>query len=376
MVQDAQAAARRSSTYLTLLAYALCANGCEFEAEHGTTIVSSAIVSGEPSPAADDSVVLLLAFDGDRIVQACSGVVVAKDLLLTARHCVSVVFDGPFRCDDRGLSLYAGASGQFGADRAADSLKIIFGMNRPPSEPISEIRPLEVRHDQSRVICNNDLASLVFEGDMPSVPISIAARVPMVGDRVRVVGWGRGDNGLLSDIRRSRWVIVTAVGPQPPKGFMTALGTNELATGEAVCDGDSGGALLNEEGELVAIASRGIGDDLEPRGPACFGADAQSIFTILPGNPSVATLLASANQNDAGSRSDHPSTGCATARNVHPNSLLFLFVVVFLRGRSARGFVARQKRARCRIGAVGLLAMVWATMCAKRLPMNRVRGAG
>jgi hypothetical protein len=244
-------------------------------------IARSPVVGGEPSLAADDDVLYLDA-SADGGPARCSAVLVAPDRALTARHCVSEVVPGLFRCDEHGeLSLAFGDAGRFGGDRNPHEIAIYFGTTVPPAGSEPDARGRAIEHDRAKTVCDADLATLVLDRPVPRPPRAIARRRPEVGDLVRVIGWGRDAHGAAVDVRQTRAVRITRVGPVVGTATQSALGPHEIAAGEGACDGDSGGGVVDEDGALVAIVVRGTGAALQARGPNCFGAKAESIFRTV-----------------------------------------------------------------------------------------------
>src|SRR5687767_1676578 len=64
--------------------------------------VTASIVDGEPSGAEDDGVLLLRALPDPDPEILCTASLVAPNLLLTARHCVSYFNNGLFTCTLKG----------------------------------------------------------------------------------------------------------------------------------------------------------------------------------------------------------------------------------------------------------------------------------
>src|SRR5688572_30350786 len=104
----------------------LCVTGCAPPGRPAPDEVSAArraIIDGVKSDAVDDSAIAIPLFQDGRFAGACSGVLVAPNLVLTARHCVSES-DPVSACDPEGNPLYGG---NIYADRAAEDLGVITG---------------------------------------------------------------------------------------------------------------------------------------------------------------------------------------------------------------------------------------------------------
>jgi hypothetical protein len=305
-------------------------------AEHARA--QSAIIAGEPSLSDDDDVLHLFVRDGAD-VQRCSAVLVGPDRALTARHCVSRVEPGIFRCDERGeLSLSFGNAGAFSADRAPGSLSFTYGTTTPAVADRPDAIGRAIEHDRAPFVCDHDLAIVLLDRPIPRRPRSIANRRPRVGDRVRVIAWGQDANGAV-DTRLTRTVGLTRIGPSPGAADREALGPNEIAAGEVACSGDSGGAVVDEAGALVAIVVRGHGSRLAARGPDCFGERAESVFRLVVRQEAEATT---AEGRDEG-------TSCAVSRRQdRSTAVLVSIILVTAIGRQWRRSGSRSDRRRNR----------------------------
>ena len=103
------------------------------------------------------------------------------------------------------------------------------------------------------------------------------------GETVTAIGWGVTGNGLPPSVRQQRGGIpILAIGPATDAaGYGVA--PDELEIGESICEGDSGGPLLDAAGAIVGVASRGGNgvNDASVMDPAatCVGANAVNIYT-------------------------------------------------------------------------------------------------
>ena len=178
----------------------------------------------------------------------CTGALVAPNVVLTARHCVSRTTE-EVSCPARGRQILG--------DRPPQSIVVITGTDLP-GEPVA--RGAGVVVPSGTALCEHDVAALVLDRDVPGVtPLAVATSAPHVGERVRFVGYGRrGDRAGFGE-RRARSVAVEAVS------------ATELLVGEATCNGDSGGPALSSKHEIVGVVSRG--------GPSCEGDDVTNVVT-------------------------------------------------------------------------------------------------
>ncbi len=243
-----------------------------------------AIIGGRASTAAQDAVVMIRI--GER--GQCSGTLVAPNLVLTARHCVSETNEG-IACSPTGEAIQGG---EVGADFAAKSLVIYGGR----SEPRLVARGKRILHDRSRNLCNHDLALVLLDHDVQDLP-SAALRLTNdteAGELVTAVGWGLTQAGTLPSKRmqRSR-VRVVEVGPSE------SAGPSELKVGESICSGDSGGPALSRRGAVVALVSYGGNGSYDPTEPAgsCTGKRATNTYTrVAPFAELIASAFKTAHQ--------------------------------------------------------------------------------
>jgi hypothetical protein len=176
--------------------------------------------------------------DGDTFVVAlvdgevvrCSGVVIARRVLLTSAHCL------------------AGRAGPWVALPAA-------GGGVPPRV---ELRDLRLHPDFRPVTLGHDIALALLASAAPADVAPVALHdgpgEPLVGREVRLVGFGRTDVGSPTRRRHAGTARVVAMEP--------ATFQMERAPASG-CHGDSGGAVLVGEGgdqRLVGVI-RGGDDD-------------------------------------------------------------------------------------------------------------------
>jgi hypothetical protein len=154
-----------NATPLFLGCLAVCALACSAGEVDPNGAVTEPIVGGEP---ASNPAVVLISGHG-----VCSGALVAPNLVLTARHCVSAVTGGAFDCDEQGHvipSQYVGAA-TFGATNAADS----FAIGRVGSSP-SGAAVAEILVAPATTICEADMAMLVLDAPVDD-PVCAPLRI-------------------------------------------------------------------------------------------------------------------------------------------------------------------------------------------------------
>ena len=182
-------------------------------------------------------------------VGACSATLIAPNLLLTARHCVSSHPEEEVICGRSGLGEVLSASD-------------IFATNDTPLGGDSKwFRASEVRvPTEGDDTCGFDVALVILSENVPAGVASPAIpridRDVLQGEAYVAVGYGLADRGRFGS-RRVRDGLKVACEPGRC-GFGVTGGEFRGETG--VCQGDSGGPALDADGKVVGVVSRG-GDD-------------------------------------------------------------------------------------------------------------------
>jgi hypothetical protein len=263
-------------TALVLGSGAIACDGEEPTAEARAGAVRSAIVEGTLSTTAQDSVVLIGVFAGAEMQSACTGSLIAKNLILTARHCVAQIDE------ERGLVV---------ADRTPSTLAIYSGVDAFPradrgEAPIARGSRLFV--PKGTTLFPTDVALILVDkpiaGTLMSLRLTSGA---VVGEGITAVGYGRVEGGPISASRLQRTDLsITRTGPALlPLGNTIAQG--EFTLGESTCSGDSGGPSISAKtGAVIGVLSRvgnGVSVAAVQENPAafCVGANTVAIYTGL-----------------------------------------------------------------------------------------------
>jgi hypothetical protein len=189
----------------------------------------------------------------------CTAVVVAPDIVLTARHCVArTVAD--VECPATGP--------QVTGERDPTTLDVLSG-----DDPASAIL---VAHGRALVappgnkLCGTDIALLLLDRPVEHVaPLEVAELGVTQGARVRTVGFGPSlPSGPVTKLLREHVAVLD-----------TTL--TEFRLGEYGCPGDSGGPALDEAtGAVVGVVSRpGPGPAEQAQDPGCPGASGADVYT-------------------------------------------------------------------------------------------------
>jgi hypothetical protein len=243
---------------------------CGGTASEQTGRVSQRIVGGSQSTSAQDSAVYLsIGEDG-----SCSGTLISKNLVLTARHCVSHYgWGGSELC------------GEFEADLPASSVSIHLGVDAQWSGAVA--RGKKIYRPSGNDGCD-DIALVELDTLVTQVPpAAVRFTTPTIGEPTTAVGYGEDGFGSIPDKRWQRANLpLTAIGPTA-FDYVTRRGWSlpvevpgkTIVTGESTCYGDSGGPLFDSKGAVIGITSRGVDDHCVDR-PTLYTATA-SFETLI-----------------------------------------------------------------------------------------------
>lgn len=190
-------------------------------------------------------------------ITLCSGALVAPNLILTARHCVSRAVTATPSCDARGRSHNGD---HLAEDVDPQAIAIYTGSHVRPDIDVPVARAIRTLHPTGQVLCDSDVAFLVLDRAIPSSTImSMRLHAPVeTGDIVVPVGFGGGPSNIVGRKVARQQSTVLATGPSANAATGAVLGPREFEVDRATCRGDSGGPAIDViSGEIVGVVSRG-----------------------------------------------------------------------------------------------------------------------
>lgn len=252
---------RTRSAWITATFFAALVTvvGCGGESQEANDVAielgaSPQIFGGAPD--AEQSGVVALRIGDHAPYEICSGALVAPNVVLTARHCVSRMIAKNVVCTDRGLS----ANGAHVAEDHPNWMIQVFVGERPNFHTEPAASAVSIVRPDGRSLCNADIALVVLDrapaGASP-LPVRLGGGV-QANERIRAVGYGKSDmnDGPGTRMRRDD-VGVLEVGAKLTASD-TALGDREFEVGRSICQGDSGGPSISERtGAVLGVVSRG-----------------------------------------------------------------------------------------------------------------------
>jgi MYXO-CTERM domain-containing protein len=244
----------RLATGLTgvALTLAAAAGGCGAQPDEATLGASQAI-SGGRADVSHRSVFLLISQHDDR-ASSCTATLLAPNLLLTARHCVSAGSHEDVLCGEASL----------GEPYPAESF---FTTNDPqPREGSPFFRAADIRVPvENGDTCGFDIALVLLAENVPGAIAEPA--VPRIDQEVQpgevytAVGYGVDESGQSTGTRQERSGLSVAC---EPGTCGSGVESTEFRGEDGICSGDSGGPALDAEGKVVGVVSRGTPDCRTP----------------------------------------------------------------------------------------------------------------
>lgn len=258
------------------------------------SVSSPIVVKTGDSPASENFIVYITRRrdpEQPTKVHNCSGVLVAANLVLTAKHCLyeyepSIVSTS--YCDvSSGEPLGATTTGGFVTGTIpVNDLEVYAGIDGRKRAELKLSEPSaagwQIIDDGSTALCSHDLGYLVLDRPIVDAPIARLRLGQRPQDGLRdlvLAGWGRTEKTppgtgqmVLNRIYRAG-ISIQSVGPAEPPNPSGSVAPRTFHTGPAGCIGDSGGALFDPAknnavlGILVRAANTVPDDEVSPCAP-------------------------------------------------------------------------------------------------------------
>ena len=188
--------------------------------------------------------------------ELCSGALVAPNVVLTARHCVTKNITTSVSCDENGKS----ANGEHVAGNEDPSTIGIY-VGETPSfarRPVAFAKAVVA--PGGPYLCDSDIALVVLDTPITTVaPLPLRIHSPArAGETVRSIGYGQNDAAQPIGTRFHKAGVEVLAQGKAVSPSKTPLGTHEFEVGRSICQGDSGGPAISEQtGAVLGVVSRG-----------------------------------------------------------------------------------------------------------------------
>lgn len=237
---------------LALVPAAGCSSAKSASAEKFST--TSSAIQGGTNDSSDAFAVGIVSFGGgggDGSIAVCSGAMIAPNLVLTARHCVSKVSSEQVDCTSDTFSAPYDPTNFYVTNKA--------NMSQDPSD---YTQGAQVIVPPDTHFCGNDMALIILSAALPGVTTYVK---PLVDDsmsdhslyakQVTAIGYGvTSAGGQDSGTRRIKQdIAVTCI---PGDSTTTSnceqaqagggVADNEFTTGSGTCSGDSGSSAYEQ----------------------------------------------------------------------------------------------------------------------------------
>ncbi|HPB98461.1 MAG TPA: S1 family peptidase, partial [Polyangiaceae bacterium] len=203
------------------------------------------------TPQENDAVVMIYAGTSIFGGGLCTGALIAPNVVLTARHCVSKTTE------------YVDCYQDVISDLDPQTLLIMRGYDAAHNPQGKLAKGKHIVHDGSTSLCGHDLALIVLDKDdvtgetqsqIPIVPLRVRVnKGPEIGEVFTAVGYGLTDPKDMnsSGVRYRRDGVKVL-------RFVMGTGDADFTGTQSICQGDSGGPAISANHAVIGVTSRGL----------------------------------------------------------------------------------------------------------------------
>ncbi|HOH02686.1 MAG TPA: S1 family peptidase, partial [Polyangiaceae bacterium] len=197
------------------------------------------IINGTLDTSTSNDSIVMVFHQGPYYQSICTGTLIAPNIVLTARHCVS------------NTNEYVDCVNDVTGEFSASELYILKGYDPLSGNPQAIAQGAQVYHDGSKGLCGHDLALIRLSSPISSLtPVRVrVSSAPTIGETFKAVGYGlTNPNNPNSSGRRYYRDGVTV---------SQIVYGNDFRGGQSICSGDSGGPAISQQGAVFGVTSRG-----------------------------------------------------------------------------------------------------------------------